>query len=110
MKTLDTPETPLQLDLPSANTAHDAFLRYHMQHPQVYDELVKMARQWQARGHSHCSIKMLWEVLRFNTGVKIDKQDGFRLNNNYTSRYARLIMGREDGLEGIFETRELHTL
>jgi hypothetical protein len=98
-----------QLELPATNTASDAFLRYHMQHPQVYDELVKMARQWKASGKPHCSIKMLWEVLRFNFGVQIDHEDGFRLNNNYTSRYARLIMGREDDLEGLFETRELHT-
>jgi hypothetical protein len=98
-----------QLELPTANSASDAFLRYHYQHPYVYDELVRMARRWKDSGKAHCSIKMLWEVLRYNFGVTIDSEDGFRLNNNYTSRYARLIMGREDDLADLFETRELQT-
>ena len=32
---------------------------------------------------------------------------GFKLNDHYTSRYARLIMEREPDLRGIFRTRKL---
>jgi hypothetical protein len=35
--------------------------------------------------------------------------DDFKLNNNYHSRYARLIMEREPGLDGFFETRGLRS-
>jgi hypothetical protein len=37
-----------------------------------------------------------------------DEHEAFLLNNNYTSRYARLLMELNPELAGIFETRELH--
>jgi hypothetical protein len=39
-------------------------------------------------------------------GLPADGEE-FKLNNNYTSRYARLLMEREAGLSGLFATREL---
>ena len=30
----------------------------------------------------------------------------FKLNNNFTAHYARLLMAQEPDLEGFFETRE----
>ena len=38
-----------------------------------------------------------------------DEHSGFKLNNNYRSRYARLIMEQEADLEGVFQIRELTT-
>ena len=35
------------------------------------------------------------------------RNETYELNNNYHSRYARLIMQKEPGLAGIFDTREL---
>ena len=51
---------------------------------------------------------MLFEVLRWNQFVETDDPD-FKLNNIYTSRYARLIMEAEHGLAGIFDTRDLRS-
>ena len=50
---------------------------------------------------------MLFEIVRWRRGVVTVIGDGFRLNNNYRSRYARLIESQEPDLEGIFDTREL---
>ena len=54
---------------------------------------------------------MLFEVLRWEWIIRglPDTAEEFKLNNNYTSRYARLIMESEPGLEGVFETRRLTT-
>jgi len=83
------------------------FEEFHKNNPEVYEELVRLARQMKARGHKQIGIKMLWEVLRWERAMKTTDQTEWKLNNNYTSRYARLIMEQEPDLEGFFKTREL---
>lgn len=93
---------------PGSTIEHD-FRDFHAQNPEVYDRLVELARQWKLRrGNAKLGIKMLWEVLRWETALHT-RGDDFRLNNNFTSYYARLIMEREPDLEGVFELRRLHT-
>lgn len=38
---------------------------------------------------------------------KLCRRDLYRCNNDYTSRYARLVMRQEPALKGFFLTREL---
>lgn len=92
---------------PCEATIEEAFWRFHQDNPQVYAELVMLARRWRRRGRRKCGIGMLFEVLRWRSGMRTGGDD-FRLNNNYRSYYARLIMLREPDLTGIFELRELH--
>ena len=65
---------------------------------------MQLVRQAQRRGQRKIGIKMLWEVMRWN---RLQRNETYELNNNYHSRYARLIMQKEPGLAGIFDTREL---
>lgn len=83
------------------------FERFHRENPGVYDLLVKMARDLKRQGLERAGIGMLWEVLRWRYLRKAKGHDGFKVNNNHRSRYARLIMAREPDLAGFFETREL---
>lgn len=83
------------------------FEEFHKNNPEVYEELVRLARQMKARGHKRIGIKMLWEVLRWERAMKTTDQTEWKLNNNYTSRYARLIMEKEPDLKGFFVTRGL---
>lgn len=83
------------------------FEEFHRNNPEVYEELVRLARQMKARGHKRIGIKMLWEVLRWERAMKTTDQTEWKLNNNYTSRYARLIMEKEPDLKGFFVTRGL---
>jgi hypothetical protein len=47
-------------------------------------------------------------VLRWEwQGATTDPNAEWKLNNNYRSRFARLIMDNEPDLAGVFETREL---
>jgi hypothetical protein len=85
------------------------FEAFHDAHPQVYAGLVILARQGDRAGRTKIGMKMLFEVLRWEwviAGLPDDAEE-WKLNNNYTSRYARLIMEQEPDLVGIFETREL---
>jgi len=92
---------------PDGLTIEQAFLAFHQDNPHVYRELVALARQAHARGVRRIGMKMLFEVLRWNVALRTGGDD-FKLNNNYTSYYARLIMLHEPDLDGIFETRQLH--
>jgi hypothetical protein len=85
------------------------FAAFHAENPQVYSELLRLAREARALGAQRIGIKMLWEVMRWNLTVRIQRADGeFKLNNNYHSRYARMLQ-REPDLAGCFELRELKT-
>jgi hypothetical protein len=84
------------------------FWEFHHRNPIVYNGLVRLARKWrERRGTEKLGIGMLFEVLRWDLAISTEG-DAFKLNNNYRSYYARLIMTREPDLEGVFETRRLN--
>lgn len=92
-----------------AGTIDEAWWRFHRSHPDVYDELVRLAREALHAGRDRIGIGMLFEVLRWNRMLRRDDAEAFKLNNSYRSRYSRLIMAREADLDGMFETRELRS-
>lgn len=87
-------------------TIEELFLAFHSANPNVYAALCRLARQAVAKGRKRVGMKMLFEVVRWEVFLTTQK-DEFKLNNNYTARYARLIMEQEPDLAGVFETREL---
>ena len=86
-----------------------SFVEFHEQNPQVYQELVRLARHAMTRGRKKIGIKMLWEVMRWNVTVETECPTGFKLCNNYHSRYARLIAEQESDLADCFEMRGLRS-
>lgn len=88
--------------------ADHKFLEFHNKNPQVYFELVKLAREAQGKGHRKISIELLFNVVRWERMMRTDDPNStFKINNNYKSRYARMIMLNEPGLQDIFEVREM---
>lgn len=87
------------------------FWAFHEAHPEVYDALVELCRRWCARGRDRWSVDGAFHVLRWERRIVglPDDHDIYKLNNNLTSRYARLVMEREPDLAGVFEVRELRT-
>lgn len=83
------------------------FIEFHAANPHVYRQLVGLARQWRDAGHGKCSMKMLFEVLRWDAGVRTRSVDGLKLNNDFTSRYTRVICANHPDLASLFETRAL---
>lgn len=82
------------------------FVEYHHANPHVYAAIVRMFREWKAAGHERIGIGMVFEVLRWQHGLRA-AGDQFAVNNSMRSRYARLVMANEADLAGIFETRTL---
>jgi len=85
------------------------FKQFHFEHPEVYEQLVRLARTWQANGTAKLGIATLFEVLRWNSHLNPDKTGGYKLNNNYKALYARKIMDENPDLAGLFELRERTT-
>ena len=101
----------MMLSIFEEDTIRAKFDAFNTKHPEVYRELVKLARQWKQAGHSKLGIAALFERLRWEwhmSGVQSD--DGYKLSNNFKAHYARLIMEQEPDLDGIFNIRPLKAL
>lgn len=85
------------------------FERFHAANPDVYQELVRLARKLRNQGLDKYGIVGLYEVLRYDRTLSTDGKP-FKLSNDFRSRYARLIMSQEPDLQGFFQTRELTAL
>lgn len=85
----------------------ERFQQFHRDNPHVYRELVKLAHKAKRAGHHRIGIELLFAVCRWERMMVTTDPTGFKLNDHYTSRYARLIMEQEPELAGIFMTREL---
>lgn len=90
-------------------TIERRFQRWLTDNPTVYDEAVSIARQMKAAGHEHLGMKFIFEVIRYQRMLKTTDPEGYKLNNIYTSRLARLVMEREPDLADFFATRELRS-
>lgn len=81
------------------------FERFHRENPHVLERLEALAAKW-FETHGAVGIGMLFEVLRWEEGI-VTEGDAFRLNNNYRSRYVRLMIERNSEWEHRFQTRIL---
>lgn len=82
------------------------WVTFHHANPHVYAELVRLARGANIRGQK-LGIGCLWETLRYS--LTVDSDEPVKLNNNFRSRYSRLIMANEGDLAGYFDTRTLRS-
>jgi hypothetical protein len=75
----------------------------------ISGEFVRLARTLKDRGCKRYGAKAVCEYIRFNRALK-EGRDGFKLNNNVTSRLARWAMQTYPDLAGFFEVRELKSV
>lgn len=84
----------------------DRFDSFHAENPWVFQALEELTRDLVARGHKRVGMKMLFEVVRWHH-ARATVGDTFRCNNDWTSRYARLLIAAHPEWEHVFETRRL---
>lgn len=94
------------LDLDEPDRIERDFWAFHIANPRVYTELRDHALHLRRKGRTHYGVKALFEVVRFHRALETtDKCKEWRLNNNYTALYARLLMTNEPELRDFFRTR-----
>jgi hypothetical protein len=81
------------------------FWEFHQNNPTVYTQLRDLAIQLKNAGHRKYGMKGLFEVLRWQRALQT-RGSTFKLNNNYTALYARLLMHNELSLSNFFDLRE----
>lgn len=100
-----TGQTDIFAEMNSGTPLAARFAAYHAANPHVYDEIVMLARRAKRSGAQRIGMKQLWEVMRWRHMLSTRDPEGWKLNNDYTSCYARLVMLREGDLAGMFELR-----
>lgn len=81
------------------------FAAFADSNPEILQTLITLARDAKSRGYKSYSLKALWEVLRYSSSPTASEK--YKLPNEYTSRYARLVMNVAPDLTGFFVTKKL---
>jgi len=89
---------------------YDQFVRFHRQHPKVYELFKAFSLQLIKKGKTTLGAKMIIERIRWEMETGSHDEAGFKINNNYTAHYARLFMQEHKEYTGYFETREIKVL
>ena len=91
-------------------TRAEKFEDFHAHNPQVFAELEKLAQVMIQKGRKKIGIGLLFEVLRWEFYMNTDDPNSeFKLNNNYRSHYARLLIERNPELTDALELRHLRS-
>jgi hypothetical protein len=85
----------------------EAFLLFHEDNPEVYRAVEEAARLHVNKlGIAPTSVDLLVHIARWEGVSATVSADGFKINNNYTPFYARLILRRHPEWDGLFRLRE----
>lgn len=93
-------------DREEGQTIQQAFEAFHMANPWVYAAFERLTDDWLAHGHRRVGVGMLTEIVRWRYGRTVSG-DGFKINNNFRSRYARKLIADHPQWRESFEVREL---
>lgn len=80
------------------------FKMYHNENPTIYSAFVEYALE-AAKKYKQYSAKSIMERVRWEVEIAGGKE--FKINNDFTSLYARLFVYNYPGLETFFEFRTL---
>lgn len=89
-------------------TIQERFERFHRDNPHVYKRLRDLIFEDLNAGLPIAGIDFYVSVLRWKVRMET-RGDDFKLNNDWRSRYARMLMDNEPELRGKFETRTLQS-
>jgi hypothetical protein len=84
----------------------EAFWVFHRSHPEVFGLFCRFTYELIRRGYTNGSAKLVFERIRWETMVQTDGK--VKINNNFTSRYARLFEKRNPQHKGFFRKRRLN--
>ena len=103
-----TLEQVRKVEYEDGDTILSRFEKFHAVNPHVYENLRELALAARRAGQRRSGTKALFEILRYATLVTTGEV--FKLNNNYTAIYARMLMKEEPELRGFFTLRERRVL
>jgi hypothetical protein len=97
----------MQRTLKFKPTIDERFEQFHASNPEVYRQLVELAFQLKNAGRRRISIETLIGKLRWDRALETDDPSGFKINDNYSSRFVRMLIADHPEFGTMFETRRL---
>ncbi len=90
-------------------TIQERFEQFHIDNPHIFNLIVEYTIKARNRGFMHYSINTVFEAIRWHMDVVTYDENSpqFKLNNNYRSRYVRLLEEHYPQFEGFYFTRQL---
>ena len=82
----------------------EAFWKFHQANPRIWELFYRFAHEAKAAGRAHYGVAAIFERIRWHLNVETTGEE-FKLNNNYRSCYARMLMIHEPQLGRFFNTR-----
>lgn len=88
-------------------TIQARFEAFHITHPEVYEMFVRFATELVRAGRARYSSDAILHRVRWETDLKVI-EGGFKINDHFSSRYARKLAAEHPSLFGdFFEFRKL---
>jgi hypothetical protein len=88
-------------------TIQERFDRFCIQHPDVFSLFRKIAWELRGRGYKRYSADGILHIVRYNYDTSGNDAAGFKINNVFSSRFARKLIAEDPTFDGFFETRVL---
>ena len=80
------------------------FELFHNENPKIYSIAEEIAVGLKGMGFERSSMKFIFERMRWRYAIQT-RGDSYKLNNNYTAFYARVLMRVNPILNGFFSLR-----
>ncbi len=96
-----------QRGLAFAPTIQDSFERFLEDNPWFLDEVTNRALALLDVGVFHFSMDAIFHSIRYDRAIYTKGTEGFKINNNWSSRATRLVEEREPRLANMFRKRGL---
>lgn len=90
-------------------TIQERFDKFHRDNPEVYELFKRFSWELVRSGRLRYSADAIIHRIRWHYAVNVDyqKNGDFKMNNNFSSRYARKLIAESPSFDEFFETREL---
>lgn len=95
-----------QRGLAFQKTIQDRWEEYKAKNPQLFERFVAEALSLKRSGVKHCGAKAIFEHMRYEH-LRTTKENGYSVNNDFSSRAAIDAVRQYPELEGFFEHRGL---
>lgn len=87
----------------------EKFKEFHEKNPKVYQLFKMQVQKALQRGKKKMSSKTILGFIRWEIYLQTHSNDEFKINDAYTSRYARLFIEDHPQYENIFNLRKLRS-
>lgn len=90
-------------------TIDESFFEFHKSCPLIFDLFYTYAKEVMDAGIKHYSMDAVMHRVRWHLSIETKGDDGFKINNNYSSRYSRLLTKFHPEFKQFFRKRKLKT-